>query len=458
MRMENMTDIKLLNEEGSQADSPSIIPLFTLPSELLVLIISSVDEKDILELRQTCLALYWLINENQATIARNILSQNSAYSSRCTCHQPLLSAQSDHSTPSLKTIYALLRSENLISRLCDMIADFAQGRMDLQTHELEQFQVYRAKIWKTSQSCFQHLFSWLLEYRAEFVATIEREESVDHPAITRRILERWKTGCVVECYCIVKIIAMIVKYSMDMTSMPDSYRISKGTTEPLIPESGIVKCLLFGGWDVVAEIICHDEKHFRYTMMNTFLGSIDSYSCYRRPIGLIRSLQIFSSFKKSPLPLCLSNTSSTYIYTSTSPTTSTLPLLDCSLLPKLSPQTTAKMLRHLRTPTWEKLFLYPAEKSLFGTKPLQGTHDMVKFANWITSRRPESFIVDFLMMDPANESIERGTNDSDTGSWGPGSTVSCHSMFPRVPMHWKRFEKPMWREGFAALKLHDRGT
>ena len=387
---------------------------FNLPVELQLSILVEISGRDILNIRLTSRAFYDLTAANEATIAKGLLQAYAMPSSACRCTPRISRAASiDPLTKvTFSAYYQALHQSKLIARLSDIMVDFVERKvLRIQGRERRrELWIYRLNFWKQTSRPLRHLLRWLITYRQKIVEVIERgEEAIDHGNINREIFRNFNIICLVDAFGLYRLLMFMISMGLRPPSFAESVeRTLRNWNEPGASDEDIIKLLVFGGLDAVADVSSIKGYSARRSALKTILGRIDSYA------GLA---SVSPKQRRLSLPRRSSHTGEkpqdhvSRLYDTPTQETqapeSTLPKINCTILPKVSPGTAAQMLEQL--PDMDNLFRHPAESVILSRVPnLQAGNvpSTMSYITWALTRDPLRFASEIVGTELQNEVAE----------------------------------------------------
>jgi hypothetical protein len=316
--------------------------------------------------------------------------------------------------------YNMIHRDSLIARLCDIITDFVERKI-LRIRgdgQLRDFESYKTNFWKHTHRRLRHLLQWLVEYHKRLVEAVESCTEVNHIQISRDILQSFGKVCLMDSYGLFQILLMVITMSLRTSSYATKLeRTLRRRPKPDTTNEDVVRCLLFGGLDAMADILSIKEYRARRAALESMVQQIEQYArepTAAKPKHQGRISRIFTNTGTTH-----GNISKTYKRTSQNdaPKKSALPEIDCTVLPKVSPEIASKILKQL--PDLNSLFITAAEKVLFDVVPnLHGPGDIpstMSFVPWAMIRNSRYYIFELLSRD-VNETSADDDGTRDTSS------------------------------------------
>ena len=397
------------------------VPFLTLPNELLLVIVDELGGRAIRSLRLTCRAFYFLTEANQSSIVRR-LSKPFSYP-QCYCYPPLpFTPKNPLSDFTFNGYYNMIHRHNLLARLCDIITDCVEGEI-LRVRGKQQSEAFRIHRWNFAQNTYQrlrHVLQWFTVYQEKLVETVETCSDVSHTAISREILQSFGKLCLLHCYGLFKVLWLVItmklRPSRTKTIGPFVPRWTKADSN----NKDIIECLLFGGFEAIADILSLKGHKARRAALQTMVGRIERDAGVTSAVKSERLGRLSRVFTRRRTDQ--GNSLRTYesIFQGDAHRKSALPEITCSTLAKMSPDAASKILKQL--PNVDSLFFTAAKEVARPSPVLAHYGDTI---TWALTRDSHHYIFDLLTRVPMRgEGVDSGTEASDSeDSEGENTTV-----------------------------------
>ena len=415
-------------DHSTTASQPDI-PLFTLPSELHLLVLFNLDTKAILALRATCQKFYHLILAHESTIIKSLLPHHPQYKA-CKCQGIPFLPFSSSVVQTLNQYITLSHRLYLTNHLTDLVTSFVQSeifgfcqeqsnttpeffttqsrltsaRVDI-FNGLFAFEPYKPRFRTNAQRCLRHLVAWLPTYHFSLISFAENcnpSSKSDFLKVGRDLLQKFGKFCLMDCYAFFKVLEMVLKMKLSSRKMLE---FSKSNVA-----KEVVKVLLFGGWEVLSDILGMESYKERREKLDAFINNVDcSFGTpeITKSSRLSRIL-LHPSRKKLPTSDPAGDLAGEDKSSRASDNTPTLPPIETTPFPKIPQAIARKFAENL--PAFDELFLKPAEQILFGSEPEE------EIAQWAITRDASHYVHDMLMRDLEDEGRGRDSDEESSGS------------------------------------------
>ena len=219
-----------------------------------------------------------------------------------------------------------------------------------------------------------------------------------------------------DCYGIYRVLWLVMTMELCSFSAPKLRLTLRGRIKPAVTKEEILKCILCGGLETIVDILSIKGHAERRDALKSFVHRIEQYAgitTAEQPEHRGRLSRIFASTKtgKDHCPRAYGN-----MYQDV-PNKSGLPEIDCTPLPKMSPDTVSTILKQL--PNVDNLFSAAAEQVLLGTtsnlQNAENNSPTVTMVTWALTRDPYHYVFDFLSNDrDEDEADDSGNEDTDS--------------------------------------------